>query len=152
MILDKIENLHRYTQVLEVSLLSNALSEKIYDSVEEGKFEVGNNMDKFFGIIMSYNTKGASEGIWEAHRKYMDIHVILEGEELVYLEDIENCEVSQTYDADGDYGLFTANPTKPVVLKAGHFLALYPNEVHMTSVKNVHSSTVRKIVFKQRLA
>jgi YhcH/YjgK/YiaL family protein len=91
--------------------------------------------------------------LWEAHRKYLDIHVILEGEELIEICDILNASVSKTYEEIGDYELFLAKKEQQIHLKKGCFLALFPNEVHKTSVVVGENKAlaVKKIVFKIKL-
>lgn len=139
MILDKIENLQRYDQRLQ--FIKEILQNKRY---VKGKFDISEPSK--FGIGIEYTTKISEEGLWEAHRKYLDIHVILEGEELVEIADISN--MTSTKDYEDDYELFSGEKDFSVNVVPGDFLVLFPNEVHKTGVKITDATAVKKIVFK----
>lgn len=139
MILDKIGNLQRYEQRLQ--FITEILQNKEY---VKGKFEISEPLK--FGIGIEYNTKESNEGIWEAHRKYLDIHVLLEGEEVVEIADISSMVSTKEY--EDDYELFSGKKEFSVTLIAGDFLVLFPNEVHKTGVIVNGSTAVKKIVFK----
>lgn len=139
MILDKIENLQRYDQRLQ--FIKETLQNKGY---VKGKFDISEPLK--FGIGIEYTTKNSEEGLWEAHRRYLDIHVILEGEELVEIADISN--MISTKDYEDDYELFTGEKDFSVNVVPGDFLVLFPNEVHKTGVKIKDATAVKKIVFK----
>jgi len=147
MIFDKIENIERYSlpqrSFAKMVKFINAYEET---SFQEGKFEIDGS--ELFGIGLTYNTKNEENCLWEAHRKYIDIHYILEGEEIVHVNDISNMEVSKLYNEGHDYELFNGEKKEELKLKKGSFLILYPNEVHKTSIKNEKSFIVKKNVFK----
>lgn len=139
MILDKIENLQRYDQHLQ--FINETLQSKAY---VKGKFDISEPLK--FGIGIEYTTKESNDGLWEAHRKYLDIHVILEGVEVVEIADISN--MTSTKDYEDDYELFSGKKDYSVTLIPGDFLVLFPNEVHKTGVKVNDATAVKKIVFK----
>jgi biofilm protein TabA len=139
MIYDKIDNLKRYP-------LLSQISEFDFSLIKDGKNEIDG--DLFFGIGLKYETKNAEECIWESHKKYLDVHVVLEGEEIVNISDFSSMEITKPYDEAGDYMLFYGVKEYSVCLKKGSFLVLYPNEVHQTAVMLNEFSNVRKIVFK----
>ena len=142
MILDSIENIDRYKSL--------ELLKKFKDSIyKKGKFFM--DEEAIFGIGLEYDTKEPSEGLWEAHKKYLDVHLILEGEEKIHVSDFLNCKQTMDFDYENDYQLFEATMEQVVVLKKGSFLALYPNEVHKTGVKVTETVSVKKVVFKIEL-
>ena len=112
----------------------------------KGRFEI--EEEQVFGIGLEYETKGEDECIWEAHRKYIDIHVVLEGEEQVLISGIENMKSTKSYDTEGDYELFEGKKEHRVLLKQGEFLILFPNEVHKTGVLIEGRKFVKKLVAK----
>lgn len=144
MIIDKVENISRYSQILK--FISEDLSKNEFS---KGRFEISGN--DYFGIGLEYQTQESEKALWEAHRKYIDIHVILEGEETVYVNDIEYMQSTIDYVEEGDYQLFQGEGKHSIQLKKGYFLLLYPNEVHKTSIKVNEPVSVRKKVFKLKL-
>ena len=142
MILDTIENIDRYKGL--------ELLKKFKDSMyQKGKFSM--DEEAIFGIGLEYDTKESSEGLWEAHKKYLDVHLILEGEEEIHVSDIVNSKPTMDFDYENDYQLFDATMEQVVALKKGDILALYPNELHKTGVKVTETVSVKKVVFKIEL-
>lgn len=142
MIYDKLDNIDRFD-------LLNQVNEFDVSNYQKGKFEISGN--DFFGIGLEYETRNETDCLWEAHRSYLDVHCILEGEEFVHVTDITNTTVTKEYDPEGDYTLFSGKKEHAIHLKKGMFLVLYPNEVHQTAVVAETVSSVKKIVFKLKI-
>jgi biofilm protein TabA len=142
MIYDKIENITRYPFLEEI---------KNFDlkNYQKGKIDI--NKEVFFGIGLEYDTKNEIECLWEAHQKYLDIHVILEGEEVINISETSTMKQTMEFDYENDYQLFEGTKQHHICLRKGEFLALYPNECHQTAVKLEEASFVKKIVFKIKL-
>ncbi|OAV44299.1 YhcH/YjgK/YiaL family protein [Lewinella sp. 4G2] len=147
MIIDKVENLDRYalSEDLRAAIKENAKTDT--EHFERGKFDIASD-DSLFGIRLEYDTKDEGECLWEAHRKYVDVHLILEGEEMVFVNDIQSMKSSKPYVNADDYELFVGEAKDEVVLRKGMFLVLYPNEVHKTSVHHAKPNQVSKVVLK----
>lgn len=140
MIFDKIENIKKYN--IDLEFIISDLKE---DHFIPGRSEI--NSDEQFVIGLEYETKDEKEALWEAHRKYLDIHIILEGDELIYISDITKMISHRDYEED--YELFEGNREHIIHLQPGHFLMLFPNEVHKTSVFTDKKKLIRKKVFKK---
>ena len=142
MIYDKFKNISRYGMLKQIAEFN-------LKDYKKGKFDI--NDETFFGIGLEYNTKRESECLWEAHKEYLDIHFILEGEEVINISDISNMRKTMEFDNENDYQLFEGNKDHCVYLKKGDFLVLYPNECHQTAVQLDDVCFVKKIVFKIKL-
>ncbi|HET8885521.1 MAG TPA: YhcH/YjgK/YiaL family protein [Salinimicrobium sp.] len=140
MIIDKVENLSSYG--LKSDFIIRDLKNNNFQS---GKFMVA---DSQFGIGLEYETQPEEKAVWEAHRKYLDVHVILSGEECVQIADISNMDETSDYSNENDYQIFTGKKEQEIHLKPGCFLILFPHEVHKTSIQVESSTSVRKKVFK----
>src|SRR5690606_17197425 len=99
MIFDKIENISRYsfseTFVREVLTKSEFV---------KGKFLL--EQEGCFGLGLEYYTQDEQNALWEAHRRYLDIHIILQGEEMVSIANITNAVSTKSY--EDDYELYNA--------------------------------------------
>lgn len=142
MIYDTLDNLDRYPFLTKIKKID-------FNNLSKGKFEVEG--DDIFGIGLNYTTKPETDCLWESHRKYLDIHIILEGEEIVNIVDSAQTALAEPYDEAGDYALHEGEKQQSIILKVGSFLALYPNEVHQTAVQIQQPHLVRKVVFKIKL-
>lgn len=82
----------------------------------------------------------------EAHRAYLDIHVILEGEERFGYKALEQCGAPRAeFDVENDYYLFDEPATSYSDLKAGDFAIVYPGDAHAPLIGE---GKVRKLIVK----
>ncbi|MEN5194397.1 YhcH/YjgK/YiaL family protein [Sphingobacterium faecium] len=142
MIFDRIENIDQYG--INLNFILDDLNQNLFN---KGKFDIDG--EKCFGIGLEYDTKISDDGLWEAHRKYLDIHVVLEGVERIEICDINKSDSVKEY--EDDYELFKAVAQHSLVLSPGYFLILFPHEVHKTGVMVDTTTFVRKKVFKNLL-
>ena len=111
-----------------------------------GKYDLENGA---YVSVQEYTTKARSEAKYEAHKKFIDIQMILSGKELIAVSPIDKMTISDEYNEEKDFMLFHHNDEcTDYVLEAGDFLILYPQDVHMPGVCVNEKSPVRKIVVK----
>jgi YhcH/YjgK/YiaL family protein len=116
-------------------------------SLPDGKIEI--NGDDLFAIMSRPGTTAASELKPESHKKYLDIHYIIEGMELFgwkSINDVKNPE--GTFDEEKDYILYNDQDYKELLLKKGDFMIVYPEDVHMPGIK---TEQLHKVVLKIKL-
>lgn len=113
---------------------------------EKGSHEIdGENL---FVNIVEYNTTVKEERFWEAHKKYLDVHLMLDGEEKIALNFIDNLKQNE-YQEEGDFlPLDGEAVNSEVVLRKGDFLVCYPEDAHMTALKVEEESSIKKAIFK----
>lgn len=67
----------------------------------------------------------------EVHRRYTDVHILLEGNERIgwsAIDDVKN--VSKPYDEEGDYMFYSDRPTSWVDLTPGQVFVAFPEDPH----------------------
>ncbi len=104
--------------------------------------------DLFDGVyvnVSQYQTKEAS--FFEAHRRYIDIHFMISGEEIVEVADVNTMSVTKDYDDTSD-ALLGMAAGKQYVLKEGQYMVLLPQEAHMPGISRGINRQVKKAVFK----
>ena len=109
--------------------------------------------DKVYLNLFAYDTKCKCDAVAEAHRKYIDVMYVVEGEEIVYVKDIDTLKVTKEYEEDGDYLLGDLDENCCAIkLYPGMFLILFPEDAHAPGCDTDHSHKVKKIVGKVKLA
>lgn len=98
----------------------------------------------------TYETVAPEESFFEAHRRYLDIHVMLAGEERVDLNHPEELELFQA-EKDSDFYAYRGVARHSVVLRPGAFLVVFPGDAHRIKVRVSGPEIVSKAVFKIRL-
>lgn len=146
MIVDLVANAHSYFSLHPRFARSlNYLASTDFHSMPLGTYEVEGK--EIFAIVNEYETKDAIECVWEAHRKYIDIHYVLRGSELIGTTLLTNQPPTKDYDVENDYLLFGEGASKQV-LQPGMFAIFYPHDIHSTSHHPNSKSFVRKVVMK----
>ncbi len=118
------------------------------EGIDNGKHIIDG--DKLYVNVMTYVPKSAELSCFEAHKKYVDIQVILEGEEIIGFESTEELEITKEYAAEGDCMLYALNERYDSVrVKAGEFAIIFPEEPHAPGIAASDApSNVRKAVVK----
>ncbi|MDP3685575.1 MAG: YhcH/YjgK/YiaL family protein [bacterium] len=101
-------------------------------------------------IVQTVQAKERSEGVFEAHRREVDVHVCLDGSELIEVAPVSSLRPRVEYDAEKDYTLYDVpDSTERVEMTPGAFAVFFPEDGHMPGLKHQHPQ-MRKIVFKIR--
>ncbi len=107
--------------------------------------------DGAFAVMNVYTTKKREDGCFEAHKKYIDIQMMLKGSENIITEHIDamhKYECIKPFE-DGDIELFKMNNEgKDNILAPGDFIVLYPEDAHSPGICVSEPEDVVKIVFK----
>jgi biofilm protein TabA len=102
-----------------------------------------------FALDQTYEPKLRPDGFFESHRKYIDVQVIVEGEELMEVEDISRLTVSQDYIPERDFIKYADTATASVLrMRAGDVAVFLPEDGHMPSLRWRGPGLVRKTVVK----
>lgn len=103
-----------------------------------------------FALEQAYVTKPRTEGFFESHRKFIDVQVIVEGEERMELVDEARAAGKTPYQAERDLIVYE-DPAGATVLalRAGDAAVFYPADVHMPGLRaKAEGGLVRKTVIK----
>lgn len=112
-----------------------------------GRYELGNNV---YANVEEYDTYLRCERQYEHHKKYIDVQVILEGEEIIEVAPVFQLQRSTEYDAKRDVGFFyNSVKGEQFLLSKGDFLVIYPGQAHMPCLQmNEEKARVKKMVIK----
>lgn len=103
--------------------------------------------ERIYASVADYRTKPMEEGFWEAHRRYVDVQLVVTGTErfgFAHLHEMRFISHDDTRDlsvleGNGDFFL----------LRPGLVAVLFPEDAHMPGLQaGSMPETVRKIVVK----
>lgn len=148
MIFDTLKNVDNYKGLGRVYNALKFLSETDFSKIELGRYELDG--DNIFYMVQSYDTD-PDKTISEAHKKYIDIQYMVEGEEIIGVADIsEDKELTEAKE-ENDVWFYDCK-TEPLVLSTGKYMVLYPNDLHCPGVAtNGTALTCRKVVVKVKV-
>jgi YhcH/YjgK/YiaL family protein len=147
MIYDRFENLNRYCQA--GSRLHQALvaARDAVPTVADGRIDIDG--DRLYASVATYETGSRYERRFEAHRKYIDAQVLLEGEESIDVSLGKDLPILEAYDETRDVMFLQAPPQfASLPMRPGRFAIFYPNDIHRPGCHLKEKRRVRKIVMK----
>ena len=130
MIVDHIKNAHLYASLnpyfkAAFECLKNVKPEDF----EKKKAEIdGSNL-----FLLYFDTEGkGKDGVkLECHQKYLDIHFVFKGSDLIGYKETSFCKDINTDDmAANDYKLFNDKPVSEVLINEGYFAIVFPGDAH----------------------
>ena len=102
--------------------------------------------DRVFAMIQEYNTKPRAQGFWESHRKYIDIQYVVSGTEHMGYANLAQLTAGP-YDESKDLIVHEGSGSF-VLLPAGMFTLLFPEDAHMPQIAVDSPHPVKKVVIK----
>lgn len=132
------------------------LFKRFFDYVKEhdllhaplGRIEVDG--DRLFINNVEADLTDAATQLLEAHREYIDVHVVLDGEEHFGWRPLADCAaVCQSYDPAADCALYADRPSSWLTLRPGQAAIVFPEDPHAPVVGE---GRVRKLIGKIKLA
>ena len=102
-------------------------------------------------MVQSFETDLEKNRRFEAHDLYFDIQNLLEGEERIDVIDRSSCELIENPEGKDICFLEPKSAFSQMLLKAGDYLILSPEEAHRPAVAVQKPLPCRKVVVKVKL-
>ena len=121
----------------------------IENGAEDGKHVFDG--DALYANLFTYETKAVEECGFEAHKKYIDIQVVIDGDEIIGFESEDKLTAKTEFSEEGDYIIYHLNEHYDVArLSAGELAIIFPGEPHAPGIaaNDNKPSKVRKLVVK----
>ena len=103
-----------------------------------------------YATRFTYKTVPAEESFFEAHRKYLDIHIMMEGSEGVEIAPPEVLSEFDRVEAN-DFYAYRGEEDYKLILSPGDFLVMFPSDAHRIKMQVDGPRTVSKVVFKVKI-
>lgn len=116
-----------------------------FAALPDGRHDVDG--DRIFALVQRYATKPLAEGRWEAHRRHIDLQVVVQGAERIGYVSIDQL-TAEPYDEAKDLTWLAGSAEQSIAVPAGHFMLLWPGDAHMPGLEHEHSQQVLKVVVK----
>lgn len=125
------------------------LGRKGLRSLPNGRYELDG--ENAYAMVQEAMLKPWGTGRPEVHHEYFDIQVPLSGEEIIGVGRFDPLTQGD-FDEEKDIGFYDGTVVKPLTLRPGEFVILYPNTcAHAPCCSEDAAGTpVRKIVVKVR--
>ena len=146
MILDQWSNLIRYAGLgsgFETAV--RFLADKKPEDFSQGKLAVDG--ERVYISVREADLTGRPER-WEAHRRYADIQILLDGREAIVYAPATEAEPSVAYDGGKDIEFYEGVQGLRCALKPGDFMIFFPGELHAPDRPEGPDGYSKKLVVK----
>ena len=154
MIFDQLEHLEQYKDLHPRFADAMAFLRELLDkNAENGRHVLPSSEGAIAVTLSEYTPKALADGVrMEAHESFIDIQVLLEGEEYMYVPSEKSLPVVTPYDPATDcafYEMPTEDRATRICVPKGYFTVFFAGELHAPGVASPSSShRVRKAVVK----
>ncbi|QIB57303.1 YhcH/YjgK/YiaL family protein [Blautia producta] len=146
MIFDSIQNKENYR---EYEMLYQILC--YLDSLKQGELPLPDTViceNRVFCNPVSLTSKPEEACIYEAHKKYIDLHYIVAGREGIATADVKSLTESVSYNAERDIAFYKGSASGRYLLNPGDFMVCYPSDAHMVAIMENKPENIEKVVVK----
>ena len=124
----KIDDLKIYLAKIPDGDKAYSFLTEITEKTPKGRHDIGDNV---YINLVSYETQKDFDGIFERHKGYIDLHVLIKGEEKIYYGKKKEMTVIKKYEKAGDYELLKSEKYSAVEYSVMQGIECEINEPHM---------------------
>jgi len=145
-IVDSFEHIESYASLLpNLSAGLQAIKkEQAKGELQEGSY----NFEGGFFKVQKGVTKPFSEGTFEAHRKYIDVQILLDGSEEIAWKELKELKEVIPYDDEKDMARFEGSFEHQIGICKGMFWAAFPWDGHKAISHSKEQQSFTKIILK----
>ena len=144
MIIDRLENLNCYKAVLPGIEEGMKAVEALGADPAVGRYE----FEGGYFMIQAGETVPIERGDYEAHRKYIDVQIILQGREEIAWADLGTLKTTEAYNEQKDKEMLGGEAEYTAMINAGTFWVALPQDAHKACKHTAAPSTYKKVVMK----
>ena len=143
MIIDEFSNIKKYTNLIgNLDMGLEAIKNVNGLSVVRYEFDGG------FFLVQEGYTKPLEEGLFETHKKYIDIQIIVSGEEEIAWLPLKELHQETEYDVKSDKQKFKGSHMHHITITKDMFWIAFPWDGHQAVSHANEEQHYRKIVLK----
>ncbi len=145
MIFDVLDNAGRYYDLHKgFKLAFDFLLRPDIRDLAVGEYELDGR--RVYAVVAKEEGRRKEDALLEAHVKYIDIQLVLEGTDTMGWAPVVSCKHQETaYDEEEDILFFTDAPEVWLPAERGYFAMFFPEDAHMPliSPKGIHKVVVK---------
>lgn len=149
MIFDTISNKHNYRSDKLLSKALDYLEQTTVATMPQSSVVLINEV--MFANPITLISKPENDCMFEAHKKFIDLHYILDGVEGIATANLSMLKETVPFNSEQDIGFYTGAKDGQYFLKPGQFMVCWPSEAHKIAIMKDNPGTIKKLVVKIRV-
>lgn len=149
MIVSMLSEVSRYRGLSKnLDIAFDWLGQKSWKNLAAGKYPIQG--DQVFALVQEYATKDPAVCRFETHRKYIDIQMVVEGEEIIEAMPAAFLKSAEPYVSDIEYySMPVGHRAHPLSVNPECCAIFFPEDAHRPGLRiGGESRQVKKIVVK----
>lgn len=143
--LDTLRGYDRRRYPARINTALDWLQAQNLDALPDGRYDLDETM---YAQIFALETRAREQLQPEAHRDWLDIQYLHQGQETIGFAHDEHAPIAMPYDAARDLIFYhDARGESLLHLAAGQFAVFYPGEIHRPGI-HAGDAHIRKVVVK----
>ena len=123
------------------------LSQKALADVPVGKHAIDG--EQVYALVQKLPSRAPETAQFESHRKYIDVHYLVSGQEITGFAPAESLKLAVPYDESKDVMLYVVpSEYTKIEMKPGHFAIYHPGQAHLPNCHFQGSHDLHKVVVK----
>jgi YhcH/YjgK/YiaL family protein len=123
------------------------LDQKALADVPVGKHAIEG--EQVYALVQKLPSRSADTAQFESHRKYIDVHYVVSGQETSGFSPAENLKLAVPYDESKDVMLYAVpEQYTKVEVRQGHFVVYHPGQAHLPNCHLQGPHDLHKVVIK----
>ena len=149
MIVTTIDKLTKYSEIPNAQDIVDFLADFRKGEMAPGRYDI--HGDDLFAAVSRYDTEPDGDRVFENHKKYIDLQIILDGKEEIQWADTKTLTmVSEEFSKGGDIAFYKGDAMGYTLLGGEQCVILFEEDAHKPNVLHEKSENVLKVVFKIR--
>ena len=149
MIVTTIDKLTKYSEIPYAQDIVDFLADFRKGEMVPGRYDI--HGDDLFAAVSRYDTEPDGDRVFENHKKYIDLQIVLDGKEEIQWADTKTLTmVSEDFSKGGDIAFYKGESMGYTLLGGEQCVILFEEDAHKPNVLHEKSENVLKVVFKIR--
>ena len=123
------------------------LERKTLPDVPVGKHAIEG--EQVYALVQKLPSRAAETAQFESHRKYIDLHYLVSGQEITGFAPADSLKLAVAYDESKDVILYAIPPQyTQIEMKPGRFAIYHPGQAHLPNCHFQGPHDLHKVVIK----
>lgn len=145
MIVDYIQYYMKYADIVPGFIEGFQFALSLKDK-SAGRYELNEDI---YAMVQEGVTEELNEGAYESHKKYIDVQIMVEGEEVMKWQEVNHLKESIPYNEEKD-AEFRIGDGDSIHVKKDMFYLVFPQDAHKPCRHEEIPTIYKKIVLKIR--
>jgi YhcH/YjgK/YiaL family protein len=112
-----------------------------------GRYQI--DADRIYATVSQSGARSPESAQFEAHRKYIDLHYLISGKEMIGWARQTDLRQAKPYSADSEAGMYERpKEYRRLILSPGDFVVFFPGQAHMPTCQVDGPGELKKVVVK----